>query len=273
MYLFFFNNKLKTKYTNQKSKKFQSTVTFVEKTTAKKRFYILKIYTRSLKQILVKHFLKKKTHRLNIIQNFKVYEGKKGYKTVNQYNANRFISKILKSLTVFTAKKHNIIINLKQTNKESIFFQIISKINKSRFCENITQLRKFQQGEFFKKGFNLLYNFALNQQKPLFLVKTITFYLKLLKRPNFFLRFLKLALKTLLNEMPVQFERIQIQIKGRFNGVPRSKCKTIHIGKNIPVLTFNSNMDYSESTAYTSNGTFGVKVWVYSTYPKGFKNK
>jgi hypothetical protein len=265
MYLFFFNNKPKTKYTNQKSKKFQSTVALIEKITAKKRFYVLKIYTRSLKQIVIKRFLRKKTHRLSIIQNFKVYGGKKGYKTVNKYNANRFVSKILKSLTVFTDKKHNIVINLKQTNKESIFFQILSKINKSKFCENITQLRKFQQSEFFKKGFNLLYNFALNQQKPSFLVKIITFYLKMLKRPNFFLRFLQLALKTLLNEKLVQFERIQIQIKGRFNGVPRSKYKTIYIGKNIPVLTLNSNTDYSESTAYTSNGTFGVKVWVYST--------
>jgi hypothetical protein len=109
----------------------------------------------------------------------------------------------------------------------------------------------------------LLYNFVLNQQKPLFLIKTITFYLKTLKRPNFFFRFLKLALKVLLSEKHVLLERVQIQIKGRFNGTARSNYKTIYIGKNIPIITLNANTNYSKSTAYTINGTFGVKVWVY----------
>jgi ribosomal protein S3 len=55
---------------------------------------------------------------------------------------------------------------------------------------------------------------------------------------------------------------IKIKIKGRFNGAPRAKHKIINIGNNMPVLTLNSNIDYAETTSYTSNGTFGVKVWV-----------
>ena len=37
----------------------------------------------------------------------------------------------------------------------------------------------------------------------------------------------------------------------------------------IPVQTLNSNINYGESVAYTSNGTFGIKVW---TYIKASKN-
>ena len=142
--------------------------------------------------------------------------------------------------------------------------QTVSKKNKYKLKENIAKLRKFQQNEFFKKGFNILNNFAINAHSSLFLAEFIADYLKKLKRPNFFLRFLKIALKTLLDKKFSKFERIQIKIKGRFNGAPRSSHKFINVGRNIPVLTLNSKIDYGESTAYTSNGTFGIKVWTYS---------
>lgn len=31
----------------------------------------------------------------------------------------------------------------------------------------------------------------------------------------------------------------------------------------IPLLKINSKIDYFEETAFTSNGTLGIKVWVY----------
>lgn len=88
IYLYFFNSKAITKFTNQKSKRFQNAVTLIDRTTAKKRFYILKVYIRTLKQILTERFLKKKTQRLIIIQNCTLYKGKKSYRTIKQYNAN-----------------------------------------------------------------------------------------------------------------------------------------------------------------------------------------
>jgi small subunit ribosomal protein S3 len=56
---------------------------------------------------------------------------------------------------------------------------------------------------------------------------------------------------------------MKIKIKGRFNGAPRAKHKIIIIGKGVPNLTIDAKIDYSEETAYTINGTFGVKVWIY----------
>jgi len=54
---------------------------------------------------------------------------------------------------------------------------------------------------------------------------------------------------------------IKILIAGRLNNAARSRNKIIKIGK-ISLLEINSKIDYSETTAFTSNGTFGVKVWI-----------
>jgi ribosomal protein S3 len=265
------NKKTKLKLTNSYSKTFQNKILSVEKVNTKKQLYLAKTYRKEFthqtpKELLQNYyFLYRKTQRLEAINNFKVYGDMRNYKTLNKQHTNLFVSKLLKGLTLFTKKKHNIFLNLKQTNKEISCLQRTSKKNKSKLKKDFAKLRKFQLTEFFKKGLNMLHTFTVSTQSAIFLAEFIANYLKKLKRPNFFLRFLKIALKTLLNKKFSKFERIQIKIKGRFNGAPRSNHKYINIGRNIPVLTINSNIDYGESTAYTSNGTFGIKVWTYST--------
>ena len=264
------HDKIKIRSTKAKSKLFQKKFTNIKKTTIRKQLYTTKTYKKIFNRNLEKklfqnqYLLNKKTHRLSAIKSLQNYTTRKNHPTLNKQNIDLFISRILKGLSLFTNKKQNIFLNLKQTNKETPLFQKISKTNKHRIIKSLTKLRKFQQNEFFKKGFNLLYNFTTNSQSPTFLAEFIALFLRKLKRPNFFLRFLKLALKTLTAEKFSRFERIQIKIKGRFNGAPRSTHKFINIGKNIPVLTLNSKIDYGEATAYTANGTFGIKIWTYT---------
>jgi ribosomal protein S3 len=52
-------------------------------------------------------------------------------------------------------------------------------------------------------------------------------------------------------------------VKGRLNGRPRARSRVIKIAKNISVLTMDFNINYSEATAFTPNGTFGIKVWIH----------
>ena len=193
-----------------------------------------------------------------------MYNDGQKYKTLNEQNLNLFIVKVLKSLHLFLGKKQSIFLNLKQVNQERNLLQKISKKNRQSVEKDFVKLRKFQQNEFFKEGFNLLYNFVKNDLSPRFLAEFIAFYLKKLRRPNFFLRFIKLALKVLTSKSFSKLKRVQIKIKGKFNGAPRSSHKFIHIGKKIPVLKLNSKVYYGESVAYTSNGTFGIKVWTYA---------
>jgi ribosomal protein S3 len=250
---------------------FQQKSLAIQKMTTKKRFYTKKIYQNSLeiksKKSLLQnqYFLNKKTHRHDSIKNLKSYTDEKTFAGLNKQTSNLFVSKILKSLSVFTEEKHNIFLNLKQVNKETSLLQKMSHKNKQVIARSIAKLRRFQQNDFFKKGFNVLYNFAASNKDSNFLAEFIALHLKKLKRPNFFFRFLKFALKFLLSKNFAKFERIQIKIKGRVNGAPRSRHRFINIGKNIPVLTIRSKINYGEYTSYTSNGTFGVKVWAYTT--------
>jgi ribosomal protein S3 len=45
------------------------------------------------------------------------------------------------------------------------------------------------------------------------------------------------------------------------NNSARAKHKRITLGKT-PLMTIQSKINYAESTAFTSNGTFGIKVWI-----------
>lgn len=265
--------KKKIKLQNKKtlSNSFLSRINKIKKLTLKKHFYTAKasqrVFSYSLKgkKLQNQNLLYKKTHRLSTVKHFKFYNDGKKYTTLHKQDLNLFIVKVVKGLSLFVNKKQNILLNLKQLNNEISFLQKVSLKNKQSLGESIIKLRKFQQNEFFKKGLNILYNFINNNQNPTFLAEFIAFYFKKLKRTNFFLRFLKIALKTLADKNFSKLERIQIKIKGRFNGAPRSSHKFINIGKNIPVLTLNSKLNYGESTAYSSNGTFGVKIWTYTT--------
>mgnify|MGYP001294315192 CR=1 FL=1 len=72
--------------------------------------------------------------------------------------------------------------------------------------------------------------------------------------------------------VPVQFiyalcntnvKGLKIRINGRFNGAARSKTRVFQINK-IPLQTLDANIQYYQSISYTLNGTFGVKLWVYT---------
>ena len=252
------------------SKPFHSKTFKIKKNNAKKQIYIAKAYKKTvseqnrLKLVQNFYFLNKKTQRLNIINNLKIHQNIKNYNTLDSQRTKLFISKLFKSLAIFTKKKQAIFLNLKQLNKETTFFQTILKKNKLKLKKNLTSLRRFQKHEFFKEGLNILNTFAMNDNNSLFLAKFIASCLKKLKRPNILLRFLDTVLKKLAKKKFCKFKRIRIKIKGRFNGAPRSRHKFVKIGPNLPMLKLNSKIDYGESTAYTANGTFGIKVWTYS---------
>ena len=65
-------------------------------------------------------------------------------------------------------------------------------------------------------------------------------------------------------------EGVKIIMAGRLNGVEIARTETLVEGK-IPLHTIRADIDYARSTANTTYGSIGVKVWVY----KGlvFKNE
>lgn len=81
------------------------------------------------------------------------------------------------------------------------------------------------------------------------------------KRHGFILFFLKKTLNYLIPSNLSIIKGVKIIISGRFNGAPRSSKKILKIG-SVPIQSFSKKINYNEQTAFTPNGTFGVKVWV-----------
>lgn len=85
--------------------------------------------------------------------------------------------------------------------------------------------------------------------------------LPLLKRHNYFLVFLKRILPIFISLESSKIKGVKILISGRFNGAPRAKSRLITAG-STPILTISNPIDYYETTSYTKNGTFGIKIWI-----------
>lgn len=57
-------------------------------------------------------------------------------------------------------------------------------------------------------------------------------------------------------------EGIKVQVGGRLNGAEIARTEGYKEGR-IPLQTLRADIDYAQSTARTTFGTIGVKVWVF----------
>ena len=57
-------------------------------------------------------------------------------------------------------------------------------------------------------------------------------------------------------------EGAKIMIKGRLGGAEIARKEWLAKGR-IPLQTLRANIDFAISTAYTTYGTVGIKVWIY----------
>jgi small subunit ribosomal protein S3 len=58
-------------------------------------------------------------------------------------------------------------------------------------------------------------------------------------------------------------EGIKIMVGGRLNGAEIARSESYHEGR-VPLHTLRADIDYAQSTARTTYGTIGVKVWVFN---------
>ncbi|HNW19800.1 MAG TPA: 30S ribosomal protein S3 [bacterium] len=55
---------------------------------------------------------------------------------------------------------------------------------------------------------------------------------------------------------------VKVMVSGRLNGAEIARTEVLTSGK-VPLHTLRADIDYARSTAYTTFGTIGIKVWVY----------
>jgi small subunit ribosomal protein S3 len=74
--------------------------------------------------------------------------------------------------------------------------------------------------------------------------------------------FRKLMKQTLEAVMNAGAKGVKVAIGGRLNGAEIARSEHLHSG-TIPLHTLRANVDFARSTAFTTYGTLGIKIWIY----------
>lgn len=74
--------------------------------------------------------------------------------------------------------------------------------------------------------------------------------------------FRKLMKQSLEQIMNAGAKGVKVAIGGRLNGADIARTEQLSAGK-IPLHTLRANVDFARSTAFTTYGTLGIKVWIY----------
>jgi ribosomal protein S3 len=220
----------------------------------------IKQYATKNSQIFKKEKQTLKLRRIKFLKYYKEYLLTRKHKNIYNIKSNFFLYKFFESLSTFTNKQFDIYLTTKPLS--NVIKQEFTKKNIKTLKKDLVKLRRYDQNEFFKEGLNILFLCSTQKNSAKLLSYFIAFQLKKFKRHNFFLRFIKNVLVLFNNKVFSKLEGIKIKIKGRFNKAPRARSKILTIGNDIPTLTVKSIINYAETTSFTANGTFGVKVWI-----------
>ncbi len=74
--------------------------------------------------------------------------------------------------------------------------------------------------------------------------------------------FRRLMKQTLEQVMQSGAKGVKVAIGGRLNGAEIARTEHLSAGK-IPLHTIRADIDFARSTAHTTYGTIGIKVWIY----------
>jgi len=55
---------------------------------------------------------------------------------------------------------------------------------------------------------------------------------------------------------------VKVAVKGRLNGAEIAREEKLSSG-SVPLHTLRADVDYSRTTAFTTYGAIGIKVWIY----------
>jgi hypothetical protein len=248
----------------------------------KKRISIKKIYFKKT-NFLFQHFLKIYKYSNTLFLKFKKRIKKRNKKCIQITNKfekklhfkkiknklldrqlkNRFLSLFLGNIHLFFFKKFKIMLNFSQLNtfKEKNF----SKKEIEFIQKYLSRLRQFNNSAFFNEGLQIVLLILKKENAVDFLAKYIAKELQKHKKQHFFLNFIEKAFEVFNKREFCVPKNIKIKIKGRFNGVPRSKERTILINNPIAAISIKTKIHYSQETSFSENGTFGIKIWISET--------
>lgn len=165
---------------------------------------------------------------------------------------------IIICIKLFLEKKYITNIKIKSQNLNEKYKNNLEAI----FQKRIEKLRKFKNNTIFKELLSITLITTVEQNSSKLLAEFIIIqFQKIKKRHGFFLSILKTVLSQFLKSKFSKITGLKLTIKGRFNGALRANQKIIQIGA-VPLQSLNAKINYSQSVAFTKNGTFGIKLWI-----------
>lgn len=150
-------------------------------------------------------------------------------KTIIDRNANQI------SVSIYSSKP-GVLIGRSGAGSEKIK-EMLEKITKSKVRLNIVEIKKSEVN-----AMNIAQNVAAQLEKRI---------------P--FRRAIKQAID---QARETGTKGIKVQISGRLNGADIARSEKAAFG-TVPLSTLKSNVDYAYTTALTTYGIIGIKVWVY----------
>lgn len=169
---------------------------------------------------------------------------------INKKNIEKNSINFLKKLNFNQKKINYFFINLntkflKKNNKilsNLLFLKKKNKLNyKMKLMLNILNLTLYTQNSNLLNNY-IIINLKKTKKHKQYLNNINKVFKKLYKNYNFFIGY-------------------KIQIKGRINGIDRSKKLVLQEGK-IPLNTINSKISYSFKEIITSYGVCSIKIWL-----------
>ena len=193
----------------------------------------------------------------------KIYKNQVVYKQNNTKNLIKFIiNKYILNVLNFYLKNLKVEIKIQNLNKKFKNEFLKKKSNIRNYKKTVKELKKYIRREKNNKNFIrsvLIAAYEKNSAK--LLTKSIASILEKVKKKQFFFLFLlKTIIKNNLKTKYSNIKGVKVIVTGRFNKRPRSKKFIIQIGK-ISLHSVKSKINHHFDTAFTSYGTFGVKVW------------
>ncbi len=204
----------------------------------------------------------KDSNRLKFIKYYKRILLTNKSKNIQTVEANRFITRLTESVLKVTKQNTSFFLTLQNLNK-GLSLNLTKNQAKS-IKKILIKFRRTLNNTFFKEMLNVVIISVLKKNSAEFLSDFIANNLNKVsksKKQRFFLVILKQLLVALSKTELYKINGIKIVVKGRLNGVPRTKKQEITIGRT-PLQSFKAKITYHQSVSYSMNGTLGVKVWI-----------
>ena len=253
-------------YNSPKSFFLINKITSDQKLKLKKRKYFnnqkfKKQTTNKISFLKQSHFLEKPKYqkRNTLLKKYKTKFIKNKYTNNKNLQKNSFIEQLLEGLNLFVQKKHNIQLTFQNLN--SSLNINLDRNEQKLWKKKLLTIKRYSKNKFFKEAINILLITIKCKNSAQLLADFIAKQFTVLKRQSYFLIFIKRALNLFLEIPQSKISGVKIITKGRFNSAPRARNNIISVG-SVPVQTLSTNIDYYQSVSFSSNGTFGIKVWI-----------